>query len=346
MSTPSNFNQPTPTTPYGSSNNNNDGQKRMLTLAGIAIALLLGTTVYLAVTKYKQGSELASLEMNFDQQTKALAEVETRFADVTAQLTAEQGKNTELDAKIQEQLAELDKSKAEIQQLIRDKKDYRNKLAGLEAKTQQYLAEINTLKQQVGILTEQNTQLTTTNQQLNTDLTTTKSELDQTNQAKAALISEKTTLETENTRLGKKADRGSAIDVKTFDIKTLSVSGSGKEKEKSKAKKVDKVSLCFTTEANEVTDAGEETFYLIIIDPTGAPLLNDALGSGVSKDKKAESDFRFTTTATTNYQNSETNVCGAWNPGANFIAGKYTVEVWNKGYKVGTSSFNLKKGLF
>jgi myosin heavy subunit len=345
MSTPSNFNQPTPT-PYGGQNNNNEGQKRLLTLAGIAIALLLGTTLYFGVTKYKQGQELSSLEMNFDQQTKALAEVETKYSDIVRELEAEKGKSAELDAKINQQLTELSTQKSQLDQAIRDKKDYRNRLASMETQAQQYKAENEELKKKLGILQEENAQLTTANTQLTTDLTTTKSELDQTNQAKAALISEKTQLQTQNTVLGKKADRGSAIDVKTFDIKTVAVSSSGKEKEKSKAKKVDKVNICFTTEANEVTDAGQETFHLIIIDPTGAPLLNDALGSGVSNDKKAESDFRFTTTATCNYENAEQKVCGAWNPGANFIAGKYTVEVWNKGYKVGSSSFNLKKGLF
>jgi regulator of replication initiation timing len=345
MSTTSNFNQPNTPAPYNS-NNNNDGQKRLLTMAGIAIALLLGTTIYLAVSKYQTGKSLETLSMNYDQQQAALAEVETKYSDIVRELESQKGMNAELDAKINQQLTELSANKSQIDQMIREKKDYRNQLAALQKQRDQYVAEINELKQQVGILTESNTKLTADNQQLNTDLSSTRTELDQTNQAKAALISEKTQLQTENTTLGKKADRGSAIDVKSWDIKTVSVGKSGKEKEKSKAKKVDKVSICFTTEANEVTDAGEETFHFIIIDPTGAPLLNDALGSGVSKDKKAESDFRFTSTATCNYQNQETNVCGGWQPGANFIAGKYTVEVWNKGYKVGTSSFNLKKGLF
>lgn len=346
MSTP-NFNQPVTPTPYGpGGNNNNDGQKRLLTIAGIAIALLLGTTIYLAVGKYKTGQELESLEMNFEQQKAALADVEEKYNSAIAELEQQKGINAELDAKINEQINQLTSQKSQIDQLIRDKKDYRNSLARLESQKKEYLAEIENLKAQVGILTENNTKLTGENQQLSTSLTQTQSELQSTSQAKAELISAKTQLEAEKTVLSKKADRGSAIDVKTFDIQTKSVSSSGKEKTKTKAKKVDKVSICFTTEANEVTDAGEETFYLIIVDPTGQPLLNESLGSGVATDKKSASDFRYTTTATCNYQNSETNVCGAWLPGANFVAGKYSVEVYNKGYRVGTSSFTLKKGLF
>ncbi len=346
MST-TNFNQPTTPAPFGSGNsNNNDGQKRLLTIAGIAIALLLGTTIYLAVGKYKTGQELESLEMNFEQQKAALADVESKYNTAVAELEQQKGINAELDAKINEQINQLSSQKSQIDELIRSKKEYRNALNSLQAKQKEYVAEIETLKAQVGVLTSDNEKLTTEKQELSTSLTQTQGELQATTQAKAELISAKTQLEGEKAVLSKKADRGSAIDITKFDIKTLSVSSSGKEKEKSKAKKVDKVSICFTTEANEVTDAGEETFHIIVIDPKGEPLLNDALGSGVANDKKQSSDFRFTTTATCSYQNNEANVCGAWNPGANWIAGQYKVEVYNKGYRVGTSSFNLKKGLF
>ena len=341
MST-TNFNQPTTPTPYGAGgNNNNDGQKRLLTMAGIAIALLLGTTIYLAVGKYRTGQDLANLEMNFDQQKTALADVENKYNTAVAELEQQKGTNAELDAKINEQVNSLTAQKTQIDQLIRDKKDYRSALSRLESQKKEFLVEIENLKAQVGDLTQKNSTLTVEKDQLSTSLTQTQTELQSTSQAKAALISEKTQLEAEKTVLSKKADRGSAIDVKNLEAKPIDVRGS-KEKSKSKAKKVDKVSICFRTEANEVTDAGQETFHIIIIDPTGTPLLNDALGSGVSRDKKADAEFRFTTVATTNYNNEETDLCGAWNPGANFIKGQYTVEVYNKGYKVGSTTFKLK----
>lgn len=121
----------------------------------------------------------------------------------------------------------------------------------------------------------------------------------------------------------------------------MKVTNSGKEKTRSKAKNVDKLKICFHTEANEVTPAGEETFYLRIIDPTGAPLAIESLGSGVAQDKRNQSDVRYTTTATTNYNNQETDVCGYWQPGQNFVKGKYSVEVYNKGYLVGKGAFKL-----
>lgn len=340
MSTPTNFNQPTPA-PYGSPNNDGN-QKRLLTIAGIAIALLLGTTIFLAIGKYKTGQQLEATTMELSEQKQALTELDAKYNDAVAQLEQQKGLNAELDAKINDQLQQLEKQKNDIASLIRDKKEYKSAMVSLEKQKQQFLVEIDQLKQQVGILTEKNTQLSTENQTLSTSLTETKSKLDEESTAKAALISEKTQLETERTVLAKKVDVGSAVKTKNIVIKSIDVRKNGKEKSKSKAKNVDKLNICFTTEVNEVVEAGEETFYIRIIDPTGAPLAIESLGSGVAKDKKSESEFRYTTSATCNYTNGETNVCGAWQPGQNFVKGKYNVEIYNKGYLVGTSSFNLK----
>jgi regulator of replication initiation timing len=339
MSTPTNFNQPT-TPNFG--NNDNNGQKRTTTIMGVAIAALLGLCVFLLVSKYNTSKQLEGTTMELAQQKDAFTELDAKYNEAVTQLEQQKGINAELDAKINQQLQELETSKNQIAGLIRDKKDYKNAMASLERQKNEYLAQIEDLKKQVGVLTETNTQLTTQTQQLTTSLNETQAKLQEEGTAKAALISEKTALETERANLSKKVDIASAVRVKNIEVKSVDVRKSGKEKSKSKAKNVDKLNICFTTEANEIVPAGEETFYLRIVDPTGAPLAIESLGSGVSNDKRNEAEFRYTTTATCNYSNGETQVCGAWQPGQNFVKGKYAVEIYNKGYLVGTSSFNLK----
>jgi regulator of replication initiation timing len=338
MSTPTNFNQPTPN--YG--NNEGNNQKRMTTIMGVAIAALLGLCVFLLVSKYNTSKELDATTMELTQQKEAFTELDTRYNDAVAQLEQQKGINAELDAKINEQLQQLEASKNEIAGLIRSNKDYKGAMASLERQKNQYLAEIDDLKKQVGILTENVNTLTTEKEQLTTSLNETSTKLQEESTAKAALISEKTQLETERTALAKKVDIASAIRVKNVTVKSVDVRSNGKEKSKSRAGKVDKLNICFTTEPNEVVPSGEETFQIRIVDPTGAPLAIESLGSGVSMDKKAEAEVRYTTVATCQYDNGETNVCGAWQPGQNFAKGKYTVEIYNKGYLVGTGAFNLK----
>lgn len=338
MSTPSNYSPNNPT-PYGPSDNNSS--KRMLTVALVVGAVLLGACIFLLVSKYRTGQQLESTTMELGEQKAAYTELDTQYKDAVAQLEQQKGISAELDSKINEQLKELGEQKTQIEQLIRENKDYRGGMASLQAKQKQYLAEIDQLKRENGILTENNAALTSENQNLNTSLTETRTQLDQASSAQAALISEKTQLESERNTLGKKVDVASAIKVSNVQVSSVKVTSSGKEKNRSKARNVDKLKICFRTEANEVADAGEETFYLRIVDPTGAPLAIESLGSGVASDKRNETDVRYTTTATTNYNNQETDVCGYWQPGQNFVKGKYSVEIYNKGYKVGSGTFKL-----
>jgi hypothetical protein len=167
----------------------------------------------------------------------------------------------------------------------------------------------------------------------------TKKTLDEESAAKEALKFEKISLENEKLQLAKKANIASAIRVK--DVTTKEIRKRTNETGGVKSK-IDTLQICFQTESNEVANAGEETFYLRIVDPTGAPLAVDNLGSSVAQDKRNESDFRYTTTATCNYQNIETHVCVKWHLPLNYPKGKYKIEVYNKGYFVGTGTFNLK----
>ncbi len=339
MSIPTNFNQPS-TPNYGSPDGGNN-QKRVTTIMGVTIAVLLGLCVFLLVSKLNTGKQLDATTMELTQQKEAFTELDAKYNEAVTQLEQQKGINAELDAKINQQLSDLEASKNQIAGLIRSNKDYKSGMASLKRQKDQFLAEIDDLKRQNGILTESNTQLTGQNQQLTTSLNETQSKLQEEGSAKAALISEKAAIETERNQLSKKVDVASAIRVKNIEVKAKDVRGNGKERTKSKAKKVDKLSICFMTEANEVTPAAEETFYIRVVDPTGAPLAIETLGSGVGQNKRDESEFRYTTTATCNYTNGATQVCGAWQPGQNFVKGKYQVEIFNKGYLVGTGSFKL-----
>jgi hypothetical protein len=323
---------------YGSGS----GGNQKTTLLYVAIVVLLCLSVFLLVSRYKTGQELSAAQTELTDQKTALAELDTKYNEAVAELELQKGQNQELNNQINAQLAELEKQKNQIASMIREKKDYRAGLARFEKQKKEYLTQIEDLKKQVGLLTETNAQQGEQIQQLNTNLNETQTRLQEESNAKSALTKEKTNLEKERVQLSKKVDIASAIRVKNVTTKSVQVSKSGKEKSKSSAKKVDKLNICFTTEPNEVVPAGEETFYLRIVDPTGAPLAVESLGSGVAQDKRNDTDVRFTTTASCNYQNGETQVCGSWQPGQNFVKGKYKIEIYNKGYLVGTGGFNLK----
>ncbi|MFZ4634897.1 MAG: hypothetical protein ACOYNO_11875 [Saprospiraceae bacterium] len=336
MNTPTNFNQssPNPTPDFGAPQNK-DNSKQIITAMGIALALLLGLSIWLLWSKSQTSQQLEATGIELSEQKQAFADLDVQFNEAKTQLEEQKGINAELDAKINEQLQQLEEKKGQIAGLIRENKNYRGAMADFQAQKTAWLTEIDDLKRQMGVLTEQNAALSTS-------LTETSTRLEEETSAKAALISEKTQLETERVELTKKVDIASAVKVKNVTVKPVDLKKSGKEKEKNKAKNVERLNICFLTEANEVVPAGEETFYLTILDPTGSTLAIEDLGSGVAKEKKTDSEFRYTVSQSVSYDNTETNVCAAWQPGQNFAKGKYTIQIYNKGYLVGTSSFNLK----
>ncbi|MBK8193892.1 MAG: hypothetical protein IPK76_12050 [Lewinellaceae bacterium] len=82
MSTPTNFNQPT-TPNYG--NNEDNNQKRLTTIMGVAIAALLGLCVFLLVSKYNTSKQLDTTTMELTQQKEAMNELETKYNDAVTQ---------------------------------------------------------------------------------------------------------------------------------------------------------------------------------------------------------------------------------------------------------------------
>ncbi len=190
MNTPTNFNQPNSPSPYGPNNENNS--KRTLTMAGIGIAVLLIACIFLLVSKYRTGQQLESATLELTEQRQAYTELDTQYKDAVAQLEQQKGISTGNDNKINEQCRKNWPIKTQIEKPDRDNKDYRNGMASLQ-RQKKFLAEIEKLKQEIGVLTEANTQLTSDNQNLNASLTETKTRLDEESSAKAALISENPT---------------------------------------------------------------------------------------------------------------------------------------------------------
>ena len=85
---------------------------------------------------------------------------------------------------------------------------------------------------------------------------------DELTSAKAALVSEKESMETEKSALSKKVNLASVIRVNDVSASGWKNKQSGKPKKKSYAKNVEYLKICFNTTANEITDQGMEQFYV------------------------------------------------------------------------------------
>ncbi|MCB0554455.1 MAG: hypothetical protein KDD02_12965 [Phaeodactylibacter sp.] len=338
---------PSPTPPpFNSGPGKQDKSQQQFKVGAIIAIVLLAVVaiVFLALWRgaASKGDNL-TYELNESEQLKA--ELEKQYYEALSELEELRGSNEELNALIEQQKSELKDSKDRIDALLRDSRNLgkaREQIKGLTAQVEQYLAEINQLRQENEELTVRTVQLTEENASLATNLDSTRMANQELFSAKSALASERDAIDAERSRLAKKVNIASVIKVNNLEVDGLKLKGTGKAVTRRSAKNVEQLQVCFTTSANQVAEAGSEVFLVRIINPLGETMAIENLGSGVFTNGANGEQIRFTVAEETDYKQNEQKLCSVWAPNQPFQEGNYTVEVYNKGYLAGSTSFELK----
>ena len=319
--------------------------KKLLPWAIAGIIALFGTNIATWVSLSNKKAESTTLTTELKKEEDLNVQLEQQYKDAVAQLEEMKGKNTELNSLIDAQKEELTRRKNQIAGMI-SKKDYNGvkaEMARFKAEAEGYVAKIAELEQDKKMLGEQVTVLTTEKTNLQENLTKEQAEKEQVITQKAAVESENAKIQAEKAILAKKTEMGSVVKVAQLSIQGFKVRESGKEKERTHAKNIDRLKFCFKAVDNQVVDPGSETFYLRIIDPTGVAIATQSSGGGVLKLKDGK-EVQYTTTKQIEFKNEGEDVCAIWDAkgNTNLSKGKYTLEVYNKGYLAGTNAFELK----
>lgn len=328
-------NQPTPTTVTPTTTRKKSSP--WLSIVIVAGLLLLSVAVWLTYESMSTTRQLEQKVAELEEAEKLKAELEGQFNQAIAELDALKGDNEQINALIDQQKAELEAQKSQISDLLRDKKKLdaaRSEIAGLKAKVNEYIAQVEQLRSEQEQLTQDNFQLKADKDSLSYTLQSKLVENETLSAVKAQLVSEKEVL-------SKSVQAGSVIKVKEINVTGMKVRKGGKTSEKESAKRIDQLKICFTTIANDVVQPGKEKFYVRIINPKGETLAIDDLGSGTTTDKTGQ-EVRFTQAQEYDYANDETQLCFLWKPNMAFQSGKYKVEIYNKGFLAGTDEFELK----
>ena len=123
----------------------------------------------------------------------------------------------------------------------------------------------------------------------------------------------------------------------------LRTKGSGKESATTNAKKAEKIKVSFDVDENKVADPGTKTFQLRLIGPGGTTLAVQSAGSGVFDLADGGGQVQYTISKDITYNQTKQGVVIYWSKtGEQFEKGKYTAEIYQDGYKVGTKDFQLK----
>ena len=307
-------------------------------IAITVIIALLGLNDYQWYVNSKLSGANQVQETEMMELQKVQAELDQDYQAALESLEEMRGDNAQLNALIDSQKGELKTQKDKINNLIWTKKELdkaKTELKSLNANVAKYLADIQQLREENKILSDNNSQLTLrVEEEIKAK--------DEVIQAKNALSEEKENLSKSNAALGTKVDMANAIKINFMEVKGYEIKDDGKLKEKSKAKDVEMLRVCFLTETNMVTGSGQKKFFIRIINPQGETIAIEDSGSGVLTNKLDNSQVRYTTSGEITYKNEDTNACIDWTLSEKLMKGDYKIEMFNNGFLVGKGQFKLK----
>jgi hypothetical protein len=139
-------------------------------------------------------------------------------------------------------------------------------------------------------------------------------------------------------------DIASTLAANNFYIVGINEKRGGKEKETSTAKRVDKFRISFDIAENRVSKTGVRKLFVIVKDPAGKVISQEALGSGTFVTRENETK-NFTQFIDVNYVKGQRQTISIdWRNDGKYETGDYTVEVYENGFPIGKTVKSLRKG--
>ena len=257
----------------------------------------------------------ASLE---DQKNDLQLELE----DMLSEYNALETDNLEMQKKIEEQ-------KAEIEKLLDQVKE--NK--GLKWQIYKLKKEAASLRKIMKGFVEDIDSLNTLNKGLRKENTEVKSQLAE-QKTKAEELSE------QNKSLSDKVDLASRFVISGLQTTGIKVKRDNTGKEVNRARRADKIRTCFTIMKNKVAKPGNHVIYVRILTPDGKVL---STGSGDANKFEFNSvKGLYSVKKTISYKNEPVQVCLDWKKTDEFVPGEYNVTVFHQGGDIGRTKFRLK----
>ncbi|WP_159469547.1 hypothetical protein [Dyadobacter sp. 3J3] len=311
-------------------------QKNKQTIAWAMVVVLGLATAMFGYLFTTQKSELTQQESMVVEKARELALTKTKLDSIS----------TVLDTKI----AEIEKLGGDVSELTKMKTQLEADKAAFrrsnKVETGKYLVKIKEYEkflvekdEVIAQLRLENEHLVASNDSLSTHVGTLTNERVRLVQRQAELTDSVVTFTAANKELSAKVSQAAALKAQNLKVLTVNSRGKTKDKEEYKAKRVDKLKLVFNLPENALTAQESKDIYLRVLDPQGAVVANDATGSGDFEVDGAPS--KFTARESVAYQNNNQKVEMLYD-NSQLRPGKYSVELYSEGYKIGGTNFTIK----
>lgn len=293
----------------------------------IVLALLSVGLGYLYLGEKKLNEEK---QTKIDQQIKEQVVATTQIDSMTRELNLKIVEVKKLGGDISSyQLIKAD-LEADKRQLLSQKNlnfnSFEAKIKNYQAILAEKDADLQKLRKENGILTSQN-------ETLNTENTGLKSE-------KQKLSDSINTFSTKNKELADKVTQASALRAETINVYAISSRGKESDGGAYKARKLEKIRISFHLVDNPLAKREDKEIFIRVLEPNGTILSNLATGSGIFQFNGQE--MVYTLKKRYFYTNSHQLVEFVYSRGQEYKQGKYSIELYSEGYKIGQGTFDIR----
>ncbi len=318
-------------TENGAQNSNS----KIHTLYILLIALLIGGLVYTNVKLKKSKETIVVTEKQRDDVSALKADLDKKYSESLQEIESYRAENAGLDSLLETKKQELAAKKAKIDALLGQISTLKSGdaskaklLADAQAMIAQMESDKSRLQASIDSLVTANKTLSESNEKIS-------SQLSETQQKKQEV-------DAENQKMKDRIDKASILSTANIQSTPIRITKKGKENEVKKAKDAEKLRVCFDLIQNKIAPAGPTEIQVRIISPDGTTIQMQNLGSGILKEVTTGNDIPYTYTISPDFQSETKTVCSYWAQTFKFASGKYSVEVYEKGYLIGQSSFVMK----
>ena len=313
-------------------------QKNKQSIAWAMVVVLGLATAMFGYLFTTQKNELTQQETMVVEKARELAVTKTKLDSISTVLDAKIAEIEKLGGDVTELTKVKEKLEADKLAFSRSKRVETNKYLGKIKEYEKFLVEKDEVIAQLKL---ENEHLVASNDSLSTHVGSLTSEREKLVQRQAELTDSVVTFTAANKELSDKVTKAAALKAANLKILTVNSRGKVKDKEEYKASRVDKIKMVFTLPENELTAQESKDIYVRVLDPEGAVVADDATGSGEFEVDGAPS--KFTTRESIAYQNNNQKVELLYDNSSQFRPGKYNVELYAEGYKIGGGNFTIKK---
>jgi predicted RNase H-like nuclease (RuvC/YqgF family) len=302
-----------------SPNDQNRKSKALLyTIIGVLLALNAGLFYFWqkrADHDIKTTAQNESLKKDTAALNRALEQAEYLITKYKRDSAALNDNNKDLSKEVMNKKNELVKLYAQL----------KNDKNASSAQIKQLQEKIKELMDQLANLEKQNTELKEVNAKLESE--------------NVEVIKRNKELASDRQKYKNIAQRLQATGLKVEALKKKWLSG--KTGTTNKAKDVEAIRVSFSLAENKVAEAGEKIVYVKITGPEGVTLTNPGKEGGTFEYENNESKYTYKMSVLYE-QDAKAAEVTKWSPNRDLKKGKYSIELYCEGFKIGEQVLDLK----